>query len=407
MALKIAYITDYDSNDVNQWSGLAYYIGESLIQNGVELTRINCSVTFTKYELFMQLIMKLFFRKEEHCERYPSYLKKMAKKITEAIEGKDFDILFGPGSMPFSYLNTTIPVVFFTDATYDNLVDFYPDWDRITKRSIRYGNLAESKAISNAALIFYASEWARQNALQKYNGNPQKIMQLEFGANLTYTRTAADIAMLVSNRSKKTKKNFLFIGVDWHRKGAEKAIATVQRLRAKGIDAHLTIVGCAVPKGVKLPSFVTHHPYISKSSEAGVQLLDALYKEAHFFILPTTADCFGIVFAEAASYGLPVLTSDVGGCPSAVLNNVSGYCFGLNEFEEKACEKVLMLATDEQLYAELCTKAFQHYKAHLNWDIIGKKAVDAMQKMLDQKRFKAEKHALGDKYVNEQYITCE
>ena len=45
-----------------------------------------------------------------------------------------------------------------------------------------------------------------------------------------------------------------------------------------------------------------------------------MYKKAHFFIMPTKAECVGMSFIEAMSFALPIIGTDVGGVPEAVID---------------------------------------------------------------------------------------
>ena len=264
----------------------------------------------------------------------------MAGKVTRQLAGQEYDIIFAAGSLPVSFLQADKPIVFFTDATYDCMVSLYLDPKKLWRRSFIQGNKAEENAICKAALIFYTSEWAKQHAVATYRAEPDKIRLLCFGPNLVYPASVDDIQQLVDRRKRKLQKDFLFIGVDWFRKGAGIAIDTVSRLNKMGIPSLLPLLVALLPAGIILPDFVVHHPFISKNGEAGLNMLRTFYERADFFLLPTQADCTPVVFSEAASYGLPVITTDVGGCKSVVIDNVTGYCISRENFTAEAAEKI-------------------------------------------------------------------
>jgi glycosyltransferase involved in cell wall biosynthesis len=306
----------------------------------------------------------------------------MADKASRQLSGRHYDLIFAAGSLPVSFLRSDKPIVFYTDATYDGLIRLYTDRNKLWSRSLMQGNKAEEQAIHNASLIFYTSKWAKINAVVAYKANPDKIRQLSFGPNLGSDRSMADIGAMIARRKQTFQKNFLFIGVDWVRKGAGIAVETIARLNDMGMPATITLAGCQVPPGITLPPFVMHHPYISKDREAGMNKLRGFYENADFFLLPTLADCTPVVFSEAASYGLPVITTDVGGCRSVVIDEVTGYCLRKEHFVAEATYRIAALWRDEGLYETLCWQAFWHYKKELNWDAIGKKAVTALQQLL-------------------------
>jgi glycosyltransferase involved in cell wall biosynthesis len=380
--MRVAFLTNYDSTNVKNWSGLGYYMAKSLERQGIELVRVNCSVKFTLAQLIKRRLIKLCWGKIQQPERETTYLRRMADKASRQLAGRQYDLIFAAGSLPVSFLRSDKPIVFYTDAAYDGLIRLYLDKDKLWDRSFVQGNTAEERAIHNAALIFYTSEWARQNAVTRYKADPDKIRQLGFGANLGFEPSSARMRTLIDRRKQASPRNFLFLGVDWVRKGADLAIETVARLNAMGMPATLTMAGCQVPAGVTLPPFVNHHPFISKDDQTGLKRLRDLYENADFFLLPTRADCTPVVFSEAAAYGLPVITTDVGGCRSVVIDKETGYCLRKEHFVEEATQQISALWHDEELYSTLCWQAFRFYQQELNWDSIGKKALASLQQVV-------------------------
>lgn len=50
-----------------------------------------------------------------------------------------------------------------------------------------------------------------------------------------------------------------------------------------------------------------------------------LWQETNLFLLPTQAECAGIVYCEASAYGVPIFTYDTGGIGNYVIDGVNGY----------------------------------------------------------------------------------
>jgi glycosyltransferase involved in cell wall biosynthesis len=380
--MKVAYVTAYNSGDIRNWSGTGYFIAESLKRQGVELIRINCFTRFPIFQRIKRKLIKVLANRLLLIERETSYLKKIAQKAKHELSCVNYDIIFCPGSLPATYLDSDKPIVIFTDATYDCLMRLYLPSQHLSTRSILKGNQAEAAAIQKASLLIYPSEWAIDSALKKYQADPQKVLQIGFGANISCQKPAIEIKKMITRRKLKQVKNFLFIGVDWHRKGAKKAIETIAHLNEKGLKATITLVGCKIPNGVHLPDFVVHYPFISKSDQTNMDQLNTLFENADFFILPTRADCSPIVFSEAASYALPVITTEVGGCTSVIIDNQTGFCIKEENFVEEASKTIIELCNSENAYETISLNAYNHYLKELNWDVIGEKLVKAMQRLV-------------------------
>jgi len=151
-----------------------------------------------------------------------------------------------------------------------------------------------------------------------------------FGANLDHEMPLEEIKNNLSFKPM-TPIRLLFMGVNWERKGGGQALAVARELMKRGLKTELHIVGCEIPayerESATNTSWIKHHGFISKSSAPERQKLNDLFLKSHFFILPTQADCAPVVFAEASSFGLPILTTDVGGITTQVVNGKNGFTF--------------------------------------------------------------------------------
>lgn len=80
--------------------------------------------------------------------------------------------------------------------------------------------------------------------------------------------------------------------------------------------------------------------------------LDDIYKKADVFLLTSDYEGWGMVIIEAASYGLPIIMTDVGCAGEVIKNNESGLVIPASD--EKELEKAMeRLVTDEKLRIEL------------------------------------------------------
>ena len=175
--------------------------------------------------------------------------------------------------------------------------------------------------------------------------------------------------MLISNRSF-NKIKLLFIGVDWQRKGGANAVSVANMLNERGIKTELHLVGCD-PK-IDLPDFVVLHGFISKQSKDGLNKLKRLFLQSHFLIVPSLAEAFGIVFAEASSFGVPSLATNVGGIPSAVRDGINGKLFPLSASPKEYCDFIISTIQSKEKYVALALSSYKEYKERLNWDTSGK-----------------------------------
>ena len=376
--MKIAYVTTYDSSDVHAWSGLGDYILRALQDVGLDTELIGNLGTRKVWSRLASLKKGYYKRlsKQYLRDREPSILRGFSAQVEKHLPSVGSDIVFSPGTIPIAYLQTQKPIVFWTDATFAGMVDFYPEFSNLCTETIKNGHKMEQLALSKCRLAIYASEWAANTAIQNYDVDPTKVKVVPFGANIDCHRSVDEIGKIFDGKSFDTCK-LLFVGVDWWRKGGDKAFAVADLLNKRGIKTELHVVGCNPP--FDTPSFVKKHGFLSKKTEAGRKRLNQLYSEAHFFILPSRAECYGVVFAEASSFGLPSLATRVGGIGTAIQDGNNGWTFEVDAAPEEYCDQIerVMLSKDD--YRTLSLSCYHEYSERLNWFSAGRKMHDLIQ----------------------------
>jgi glycosyltransferase involved in cell wall biosynthesis len=367
--MKLAYITIFGRSDIHAWSGLGVYILSALENAGCQIQAIGD----LEYQLdFIYKIKEVLYQrllsKTYRMLWDPILLKSFSRQVERALAAIDCDMVFSIWTNPIAYLRTEKPVVFWGDATFAGLRDFYPRYSNLCAETIRGGNKAEQSALSKCRLAIYSSEWAANTAIQDYDVGPAKVKVVAFGANINSNRTIQDIEGIVKDK-KSDVCRLLFVGVDWFRKGGGIAVEVAGQLNRRGIPTELHVVGCNPPG--ELPRYVKRHGFVSKTSHAGRQRLDDLFARAHFLILPSRADCTPVVFPEAASFGLPCLSTRVGGIPSVIRDGVNGQTFSVNAMPEAYCDYIESLWPSTQEYGQLALSSFHEYEARLNWGTAG------------------------------------
>lgn len=368
--MKVSYVTTYDHSDLHRWSGSGYYIAQCLADSGLQLSYIS-DLKMRLETLFMikTLLYKKLLRRQYLRSYEPFVLHSYAGQVGRQLHRLKPDVVFSPGTIPISYLRTDKPIVFWTDATFAGVVNFYPEFSNLCREGIRKGHRMEQEALSRCRLAIYSSEWAAQTAIDHYDVDRRKIKVVPFGANVECNRNPGDIKEIIA-RKDHTVCKLLFVGVDWLRKGGDIALKVATALNAQGLPAELHVVGCKPP--AHTPNFVKLHGFVSKKSTEGRRLLDRLFMQSHFLILPTRADCVPVVFAEASSFGLPSLATCVGGVPTAIVDNVNGKTFRHDGIVSCIRDYAATIMSNHNMYAELCESSFNEYSKRLNWSTAGR-----------------------------------
>jgi glycosyltransferase involved in cell wall biosynthesis len=377
--MKISYVSSYDANDIHNWSGLGYNISKALEAQGNHIEYIGKLKTSAS---LLQRLKRKFYKRQNllfDVTREISTAKSHAEQASLKISNNS-DIIFSPGSIPFAYLKSNKPKVIYTDATFAGLLNFYDEYSFFCQETIRHGNFLEQRALSNADLILYSSDWAAQTAIDNYKVNPEKIKVVPFGANVVCNRSLNQIKEIVTKKSN-NDLDLLFIGVEWKRKGGDLALKITESLNSLGINTTLHIVGIRDLPTENMPSYVINHGFISKSTSEGVNKLERLFMKCHFLIVPSLAEAYGLVFCEANSYGLPSISTNVGGIPTVIKNEFNGRTFSLETPIEIWSHYIYELFIDKNRYLEMCLSSFNEYETRLNWNVAGKSIMNLLREL--------------------------
>jgi glycosyltransferase involved in cell wall biosynthesis len=168
------------------------------------------------------------------------------------------------------------------------------------------------------------------------------------------------------------------MAVDWIRKGGDLAVEVTRQLNLNGLPTELTVLGCQPPGGETKP-FVRWAGFVSKSTVEGRERISSLLRQSHFSLLPSIADCTPIVFNEANAWGVPCLSTRVGGIPSVIRDDINGRLFDLNAQPESYTDYIRSVMATSDRYRQLALSSLNEYKVRLNWDTSGQKLKELLE----------------------------
>lgn len=366
--LSIAYYTLVDPLDRRSWSGISYYLGQTLQRNIGDVDFLG-PVKFPWYihkaiRIFSKLNRVLF--KKEYNVKYSSLIGWYgARQLKKRMKGKQYDLIVAPAaSTELSFLETNVPVVTVADTTFCLISDYYvKEFKDVMPLSLKEGNRHEQKALSSSAAIIYSSHWAGDSAIRDYHIDPSKIHVMPFGANMDY-EPGADI---IFNKEQNKVLTLLYLAVDWERKGGAIAFEAMKTLNDKGIKTKLIVCGCIPP-----PQFVHEQmeviPFLNKNIKEDHDRFVNMLSTTHFLILPTRADCSLLVACESNSYGVPAIATHTGGVPDVVLDGINGYCLPYEARGDQYAKLIEEIYTDKERYHNLIKSSRKRFEEQLNWD---------------------------------------
>ncbi len=374
--LRAAFIANGNPRDPKLWSGTPSHMLAAL-ERHFEFVLVVEEPWAAWYRPLGRVLKLLSGRRFEYSWS-ALYSRWAAQRTVRALRKARPDIVFAVSLTDMAYLlSGEFRLIYVTDAVIPDLVEDYAMYRRLPASVKRRAVETEQAAFAAAALLNFPSAWACRSAIERQGADPDKIVEIAWGANITSVQREARSLPAGPSR-------LLFVGSDWARKGLLVAIEAVRELNRRGTAARLDVVGCAA---ADLPeqdlSDCTFHGLVDKQSEAGRTLLDELYADATLFLLPTTAEAYGIVFAEAAHHGLPSLSYATGGVPSVVRHGVTGVLLPHGVPPARFADEVGRLLASPDLYRSMSEAALADARGRLSWEIWAERLTSAIHARLN------------------------
>lgn len=354
--MNIAFLITLNPNDINSWSGTTFHVLNALKK------RHNIKVIGPNMLSQVAYYSQKNFSTKGSFNKYSSILGSLCKEQINLFPNCDL-IFFGDLYLAPS-LEVNIPIVHFSDVTYHSFKDYLDRKEE--EENVRNVEMIEKNLLSDKySTIIYSSEWAKQNAIEYYDIDSTKIHVVEFGANIP---TPEDYRIEIETNV----CNLVFIGKNWQKKGGNKVLGAYHKLKSEGFPCTLTVIG-SVPDAIQEEKDLTIIPFLDKSNTVHLKKLCDILKNAHFLVLPTEYDAFGIVFCEASAYAVPSIATNICGVGQPIHEGKNGCLLPPDATADDYAEKIKIIFENKEDYYKLRASSRHEFETRLNWDIWEKK----------------------------------
>jgi Glycosyl transferases group 1 len=202
-------------------------------------------------------------------------------------------------------LGDMVPFVTLEDMTLRQGMAFHPVFSRMSSRGSAGWERRRGRIYSHARMCAVSSHWTAQSLVHDYGLPPERVAVVGLGAN-------HEVEVLARSWE---QPRFLFVGIDWERKGGPLLLRAFARVREIHPQATLDVVG-GHPE-IDLPGVVCHG-VLSQDDPVDRETMAELFRRATCLVVPSSIEPFGIVYVEAAAAGLPSIVSGEGGARDIV-----------------------------------------------------------------------------------------
>jgi glycosyltransferase involved in cell wall biosynthesis len=381
--MRIAFVSDVNPYDRAAFSGSTYQILQIILATGatvevvgpvMEKWRFNAiRLSSVPYRLAGQGVA---------WPKHPFLLRSCAQKVDEAARRIKPDVIFSAGSNSIAYSNFLRPTIFWSDAPFGAMMDYYPwpQFQRLTEESRRYGLEADTRALRYSTAGIFRSNWARDAAIQLHHADPSRVHVVPLPGNLFRRWSLAEIQQAVPRRLKSPWKIF-FSGVDWVRKGGDRTVAIINELVRLGQPCELYVAGVVAPvEAVAAAQFpILSLGRLNLNDPAKRELLGNVLQESTFLVVPSTAEALALVYCEALGAGVPSLGTATGGVSDAILDGKTGFLIAPNEPPGVTAKRMLG-AGQPAIYAAMAEASWHEWHLRFAMQAVLAKLTQILEK---------------------------
>jgi glycosyltransferase involved in cell wall biosynthesis len=268
-----------------------------------------------------------------------------------------------------------IPTLISLDATPINYDMLGPHYDHrpagrglVDRQKFEWNR----RAFQAATRLVTWSQWARESLIHDYAMDDRAIRVVPPGVAPDYFELGRRRLAGLPPHAGTDRLKVLFVGGDFKRKGGPLLLESLRGPLDERVELHIVTQHEVESR----PNVVVHRGLQPNSPP-----LLRLFAEADLLVLPTYADCFGLVLMEAAAAALPVIATEVGAIKETMHINESGLLIPAGDSAALKAALTAMLSDADRRermgragYALARRKFDAHHNSRLLLDLVGELA---------------------------------
>lgn len=298
-------------------------------------------------------------------------LRAIAREVKrKANEPAAYD--FFHGITPWILYQSPRPYGAYLDACFSTYIDIYHSRSNFLEQDIQRICNIEAARIESAAHVFFSTQWALDETVKAYNV-PRD--------NLLVAGIAGNSPVPVSDNYR-GGKSFLFIALDFERKGGMVCWRAFQQVKASHPDAELIILGERPPDHVLASPGVAYKGNLRKTIPAELAQFQSILSTSFALVHPTTMDTNPMVVIEAGYHGCPAIAPRRFGIPEIILDGRTGVLVDLPIAENAFAAAMFALLNDPGRYHRMRTDAKDFASSTHSWETVVKRICSSISASL-------------------------
>lgn len=342
---------------------VATELGKHLADRGHEVAFISYAAPLRLTELPPRVSFH-----EVEIEQYPllkhfPYTLALASKLVEVVEMKDLDLVHAHYAIPFGAAallakqitaNRDLKVVLTLHGTDITLVGNNASFKPVTRMTIE-----------NADAVTVVSQFLKEETIRQFDVQRELAVIYNF---IDPERHELEPCPCIPQCTDSSRKTIMHISNFRSVKRIRDVIETFSRI-SKAVDSRLILVGDG-PDAPVAREMGQELGILDRMKFVGiVDRVASLLARADLFLLPSSAESFGLVALEAMASGVPVIASDVGGIPEVIEHGRTGYLAPVGDVDAMSTYAIDLLQ-NEAKHHQFSTEAQKQARQRFDYRLI-------------------------------------
>jgi hypothetical protein len=286
-------------------------------------------------------------------------LGRVAAEVDRRVDpAADFD--FYHGLTPWIGYACPRPYGVYMDVSFQSYLEIYLNPAQFVKTDVRRICNREANWLAKATHVFCGSQWAANCTIREY-GIPSDNF------HVVWVGGCAGIPAQVETP---TRMNFLFISLNFIKKGGHLCAEAFRKVRMEYPEATLTFIGQRPPSKVLALPGVRYAGLLRKTKPQETIRFEELLASAFALIHPTTMDTNPMVLIEAGYHGCPAVTTRAFGIQELVEDGISGFLIDPPLTAGAFASKMMLMCEDRGRYSKMRESARKITTTKLTWEAV-------------------------------------
>lgn len=361
-----------DPTNSKTWSGTPFNLYSELIKMNCLGRAFSSTPSTNRHELkLINLISNYYYRKSVDLGRGFLFRYLHANKVRKETENSNSNLTLHMGTLdlPFISLPKDQKHYLFCDSTWNLWSSYSTDMKGYSKKLLLDAEKFEKKTYDQLEHIFPISEYVKNNLIEHYKVNPNKITVVGTGLGV--------ISPFYGKKNYSNGKILFAAKGRFDDKGGHLVLEAFKIALKSNPKLELSIVGQnEYEKNINLPN-VKVYGYIT------VDELQEIFNDSSLFLMPAINEPWGLVYLEALVCKIPIIGLNRNSFPE--ISNYGSYGFGLEDVSPEKLAKIILNAFENPKQLEEMGQRSQEYCLNkYSWNNTVSKIIQTIEKQVNE-----------------------